>query len=451
MGRAQRARAGRARQADRVRPVHAEFRGDRVRVRVEPGGHPGERRSRAHLDAGAAGGRFGRARAAGRSRARAGRSEPRRHAADDRGDRGLVADAERPRRGAAVPRGELRRVIASLYSAYRRAARADAHRLARPVVSIGNISMGGRGKTPLAAHVARLLAASGERPSILSRGYGREIASDGVTVVSDGQTILRGGRAEPARPNDLAHSGDEPLMLARAVPGAAVLVCDERALAGTLAERAFGCTVHVLDDGFQHHHLHRDVDIVIVADEDLSGRPVPFGRLREPVASLQFADAVILDVGPSFSSGGGAGAKAPAYASAAAPAYALKRSIAPAKDSRPVFALAGIAKPERFFDSLKTAGYNVVGTMGFADHHRYSASDIARIRDAAANAGASAIVTTSKDIVRLEAFAGGAMPFVEIPLDVSVEPADEFRAWLLARVAEALGAEASSDAKAASR
>ena len=161
-------------------------------------------------------------------------------------------------------------MIAHLYSEYRRAARARAHRLARPVISIGNISMGGRGKTPLAALVAQMLVDAGERPSILSRGYGREIASDGVTVVSDGHAVL----------SDLAHSGDEPLMLARAVPGAALLVCEQRALAGTLAERALGCTVHVLDDGFQHHQLHRDIDIVIVTAEDLAGRPMPFGKLR---------------------------------------------------------------------------------------------------------------------------------------------------------------------------
>ncbi len=102
--------------------------------------------------------------------------------------------------------------------------------------------MGGRGKTPVVAYVARLLVEAGERPAILSRGYGRRRQEDGVVVVSDGRHLLA----------DLDRSGDEPLMLARTVPGAAVLVCERRALAGALAERRFGATVHVLDDGFQH-------------------------------------------------------------------------------------------------------------------------------------------------------------------------------------------------------
>ena len=302
-------------------------------------------------------------------------------------------------------------MIAEIYAQIRRAARADAHRLARPVISIGNISTGGRGKTPLAAFVANLLIHAGERPSILSRGYAREIPDDGVTVVSNGHAIV----------SDVAHAGDEPLMLARAVPGAAVLVCDERALAGTLAERALGCTVHVLDDGFQHHQLYRDIDIVLLTDEDLLSRPMPFGRLREPVEALHFADAVVFD-----------GAKHEG-------AYTLVRQLGPASEpvSGAVFAVAGIAQPERFFDSLKTAGYLVVGSLGFGDHHRYSASDVRRIRDGASRAGASAVLTTSKDIVRLEKFSGWPAPLVEVPLEVRVQPADEFRAWLLTRLHEA--------------
>jgi tetraacyldisaccharide 4'-kinase len=187
-------------------------------------------------------------------------------------------------------------MISTLLRYRRRAARVDprAARLARPVISIGNISMGGRGKTPLAGLVARLLVEAGERPAILSRGYGRAIVDEGVTVVSDGRA-LPDGSADMSRLADLAHSGDEPLMLARAVPGAAVLVCDERALAGTLAETALGCTVHILDDGFQHHQLRRDVDIVLVAPEDFSEKVMPFGRLREPIDALNCADAILID------------------------------------------------------------------------------------------------------------------------------------------------------------
>ena len=308
-------------------------------------------------------------------------------------------------------------MLARLYSTYRRAARADAHRLARPVISIGNISMGGRGKTPLAALVAEILIDAGERPAILSRGYGREIAADGVTVVSDGHAVV----------SDLAHSGDEPLMLARAVPGAAVLVCEERALAGTLAERALGCTVHVLDDGFQHHQLHRDIDIVLVGEGDLSDRPLPLGRLREPVEVLEFADALIAD-----------GSSVPALQSSNVRGFrgSLTRSLGIHRSATRVFAIAGIARPERFFEALTSAGYELAGSLGFGDHHRYSAADVDRIRAAAVTAGAALIATTSKDMVRLEAFSGWPVPLIEIPLRVAVEPAAEFRAWLLAQLAE---------------
>jgi tetraacyldisaccharide 4'-kinase len=305
--------------------------------------------------------------------------------------------------------------------------------------------MGGRGKSPLAGLVAQILLDAGERPSILSRGYGREIADDGVTIVADGDRIL----------SDLAHSGDEPLMLARAVPGAAVLVCEQRALAGTLAERALGCTVHVLDDGFQHHQLHRDVDIVLVDAEDFSGRPLPFGRLREPVAALRRADALIAADGSSVQ-------HVQEFKSAKPDVFrgSLVRELGtlepknsgtlePLNPGTAVFAFAGIARPERFFDSLKSAGYNVVGTLGFGDHHRYTDADLQTIRNSATSARATAVVTTSKDMVRLGKFNDSPLPLVEIPLSVSVQPAAEFRAWLLRRLAEARGAEASADAKAA--
>ena len=339
-------------------------------------------------------------------------------------------------------------MIASLLRSRRRAARADpqAVRLARPVISIGNISMGGRGKTPLTGLVARLLVEAGERPAILSRGYGRQIADAGVTVVSDGHPGVD-GRADEARLADLAHSGDEPLMLARAVPGAAVLVCEQRALAGTLAETALGCTVHILDDGFQHHHLRRDVDIVLVAPEDLHAQVMPFGRLREPLDSLDDADLILVD---SSSSGGmeewgTAGMnRIPSFLHSPIPplrrAVLVRRLASPSPYLSPsarVFAVAGIASPERFFDSLRSAGWTLAGTMGFKDHHRFTVADAKRIGDEASRAAAEAIVTTSKDMVKLASLGPWPVPLVEMPLEVSVEPAAEFREWLLASVRSA--------------
>ena len=115
-------------------------------------------------------------------------------------------------------------------------------RLSRPVISVGSLRVGGSGKTPIVALIARLLVEVGERPAVLSRGYGRRAASDGVTVVSDGASILASVDA----------AGDEPLMLARALPRVVVLVGSSRYLGGRLAEQQFAATVHVLDDGFQH-------------------------------------------------------------------------------------------------------------------------------------------------------------------------------------------------------
>jgi tetraacyldisaccharide 4'-kinase len=158
-------------------------------------------------------------------------------------------------------------------------------RLERPVISVGNLNTGGSGKTPLVAHSAARLAARGERPAILSRGYARTSPTPGVTIVSDGAAVLA----------SLEHSGDEPLMLARALPGVAVMVAANRYEAGRVAESTLGATVHVLDDGFQHLGLERDVDLLIAGAHDLSDRVLPAGRLREPLTAAAAADARLGD------------------------------------------------------------------------------------------------------------------------------------------------------------
>ena len=319
-----------------------------------------------------------------------------------------------------------------------------------PAISIGNLAMGGRGKTPVVAHVARLLLARGERPAILSRGYGRRIRDDGVTVVSDGAGV----RA------DVDRAGDEPLMLARALPGAVVLVCEQRAIAATLAEHAFAATVAILDDGFQHRAMARDVDIVLVAPDDFTDRRLPFGGLREPVSALARADAVIVDAGPAAARAAPS-ARIPPDVTAALDRlarsrasvgriYALTRSLgepvplpsAPSSPSRdlPIVAVAGIAAPARFVASLEQSGWRVARALTFSDHHRYRPADLARIADAVRVTGAGGVLTTAKDAVRLDAAGGLSVPAGVIPLDVEIEPADGFRAWLLERIDRARGA-----------
>jgi tetraacyldisaccharide 4'-kinase len=312
-------------------------------------------------------------------------------------------------------------VLSTFYAAVARrrrefyAARPDLRRrLRRPVVSVGNLAVGGRGKTPTTACVARVLLDLGERPAILTRGYGRRRADDGVVIVRDGDGI----RA------DLDRSGDEPLMLARQLPGVAILASANRYLAGTLAERHLGATVHLLDDGFQHLQLDRDVDLVIVAGEDLeaTSRTLPGGRLREPADALLAADAVLALDDEVFALG-------PKPRHAPFQMFRLRRTLQETPPRR-VFAVAGIARPQRFFADLRAAGHDVAGQRAFADHHRFSARDVERlVRDARA-AGAEALITTEKDYVRLLPFRPFAMPVVRVALTMEPDPLPEFRRWL---------------------
>jgi tetraacyldisaccharide 4'-kinase len=305
-------------------------------------------------------------------------------------------------------------------------------RLRRPVISVGNLSHGGRGKTPVVGLLARWLVEAGERPAILTRGYARSRPEDGVVVVSDGRHLLA----------DVERGGDEPLMLARDAPGACVVVSEQRALAGALAERALDATVHLLDDGFQHLQLARDLDVVIVTREDLADRPVPFGRLREPVAALAAADAVLMDV-----ASGPDGPRSPAESGAeiAAPdRFLLRRAIgepvpleperAWSAADRRVVAVAGIARPQRFVDSLRAAGWTVAEALMFGDHHAYTGTDLAGMAAAANRAGAP-IVTTAKDAARLLRLRPLPVPIAFVPLAIAIDP-PRFREWMFERLAE---------------
>jgi tetraacyldisaccharide 4'-kinase len=299
---------------------------------------------------------------------------------------------------------------------------ASATRLRRPVISVGNLATGGRGKTPVVAHVTRLLLEAGERPAILSRGYGRRLREDGVVVVSDGTHLLA----------DLDRSGDEPLMLARALPGARVAVCELRALAGALAERVLGATVHVLDDGFQHRSLARALDLVIVTPDDLADRRLPFGRLRESPGALGRADAVIVDGDvPDDRLPGRRVFRLVRQPGALEAVDAAGLATTPSPPG-PVVAVAGIAGPARFRATLEAAGWTVTELLAFADHHRFTVRDLARIADGVRDAGAVAVVTTTKDAERLRPWRPLPVPVFALPLAVVVEPAEAFRAWLFA-------------------
>jgi len=299
-------------------------------------------------------------------------------------------------------------------------------RLARPVISVGNLVVGGSGKTPTVAALVQVLLAMGERPSILSRGYARRSRGRAVVVVSDREHVL-----EP-----VSRSGDEPQMLARTLPGIPVLVSADRYRAGVLAEQQFACTVHVLDDGFQHLRLARDVDLVMIAPADLDDRVLPAGRLREPVSSAATADAVLVtgdEATRTVATRLGVATAFHVITTVGAPRliepFGAPVPIAPG--SRAV-AFAGIARPERLFDAARRQGWDVVHTVPFRDHYWFEASDVDRLLALARSVSADVILTTEKDAMRLLdlPIVPGQPVFAYLPMSVAVEPARAFVEWL---------------------
>jgi tetraacyldisaccharide 4'-kinase len=268
-------------------------------------------------------------------------------------------------------------------------------RLSRPVISVGNLAVGGRSKTPVVEHVARLLHGDGRRVAILSRGYRGSYPEDAR-------------RVRPA--DEAAVVGDEPLMLARRLPDVGVFVGRRRVDAGRLAEQD-GRDVHLLDDGFQHLALHRDLDVVCLAAGDLTDAPMPAGRLREPVSALGRAGLVLVDVTE--------GAMCVALEQ---PTLHFRRAVtAPVGVSRP-FLLCAIARPERFLSDARGAFREVVGEARFRDHHAFTPSELAVVSAQARAAGADAIVTTAKDAVRLPAVLDGlSVRVLQLGLEIEGE------------------------------
>src|SRR6266581_260495 len=219
------------------------------------------------------------------------------------------------------------------------------HRLDGPVVSVGNLSVGGTGKTPFVILLGTLLKQRGIAFDILSRGYGRSSKNNAAKFVDPGGS-----------PRDF---GDEPLLIARKL-GVPVIVAQERYLGGRLAEEKFGPQLHLLDDGFQHRQLARDFDIVLLTPDDVRDRLLPSGRLREPLSSLRRADTLVLT----------SGAGPEQFPLFGKPLWRLHRGISvdnvPA--ARPV-AFCGIARPQNFFLQLRTAGIEPAAEAVFRDHH----------------------------------------------------------------------------------
>jgi tetraacyldisaccharide 4'-kinase len=296
------------------------------------------------------------------------------------------------------------------------------HRLRGPVISVGNLAVGGRGKTPIAACVAGWVRDDGLPVAILSRGYAGSFDGDAL-VVSDG-TAVQG---------DAAVAGDEPVMLARALPGVVVAIGRRRDVVGRAVEARFGPCVHVLDDGFQHLRLARDLDLVCLRAHDLSDVPLPAGALRERASAAARADVLLVwdDAAPA-----GLFPGLVFRVRRRAAGFVDREGRAADAPLRP-FLVAGIAHPERLEADVPTLSGAVVGRAFFADHHRYRAEDVTRVESEARAMGADALVTTEKDLPRLPAT---TLPVRALRIAPEIEDEARLRARVLAvarRVREA--------------
>lgn len=270
------------------------------------------------------------------------------------------------------------------------AQRRPATHVSVPVVSVGNISVGGTGKTPVVQAIVRLLQAQGLRPVIVMRGYRR--SSTGLLVVHDGTST----RAT------VAEAGDEAYLHAVTL-GVPVVVSKDKVEAATYAATSLPCDVIVVDDGFQHRALHRDLDVVLVDRQTIAGSLLPAGRLREPLTSLSRADVVLCmgDVDPvvvlPFTTNS---ALALSCAVEARSARSIANDAIELDPGTDVVAVAGIARPERFLQTLERLGYRVADKVILPDHHRYTNKDVDRLCSLA-QARNAVLVTTEKDLVKL--------------------------------------------------
>jgi tetraacyldisaccharide 4'-kinase len=296
------------------------------------------------------------------------------------------------------------------------------HTLPCTVISVGNITAGGAGKTPMTIHIAGLLKKMGRNVVVLSRGYKR--SSKGVKIVSDGAKLLLGP----------IEAGDEPYLMARRLKGVPVVVGEDRVRAGEYAIRKFTPECILLDDGFQHIRLFRDLNILLVDSKTAFGneRLLPAGLLREPMGGVGRADLIMIKGVKGHKLEGRYEERLKSfkldtlgfhYRVTGASALRKKKRLAPDElRGLKVFALAGVANPGGFLETLKELGVSVTGKLLYRDHHAYSKTDFNAIKAAAARA--ELIVTTEKDGVKLERFTEGKVPIYAIEIEVVIDEAE---------------------------
>jgi tetraacyldisaccharide 4'-kinase len=271
-----------------------------------------------------------------------------------------------------------------------------------PVISVGNITVGGTGKTPMVMLLAGMLKNRGLRPAVLSRGYGGNRTAD-VIVVSDGTRFLAGPQ----------EAGDEPVLIARRLKDVPVLVGPKRAITGRHAFTHFSPDVILLDDGFQHRYLKRDMDIVLLDGRmpQGNGHLLPRGPLREPLSAVGRAGVIAFTRWEA----GFAELTDPEIAGLMPDRLVLHTRIRPVSlvlpgreelplsflEGKRVFAFAGIARPDSFRQTIESLGGMVAGFMAFPDHHRYRPEDLDRIENAAGQTRSDVVLCTEKDLVKL--------------------------------------------------
>ena len=298
-------------------------------------------------------------------------------------------------------------------------------KLDHPVISVGNITVGGTGKTPLVEWVARTLAAEGKFPCILTRGYGRKNPQLEV-IVSDGYNVL----------STPAEAGDEPYLLATKLAGqVAVISSANRIEAAQTATKDFGADCFVLDDGFQHLRLARDLNIVTIDATNPwgGGHLLPYGRLRESPANLVRADCVVITRCNQVDSIDSLAEEIsqltngrPIFSSEmrTSRASALKNSAQALKPPARIAGFCAVGNPASFFEQLRRAGFEVVLEKSFPDHHVYSQDEVDAIARSATEAGAKAVITTAKDAVKLRPL-HLAMPCYVLEIDIRIENGEE--------------------------
>jgi tetraacyldisaccharide 4'-kinase len=284
-----------------------------------------------------------------------------------------------------------------------------ARQLQGPVISVGNLSVGGSGKTPFVILLGELLKARGVGFDILSRGYGRE--TRGVRIV------------DPS--GSSRDFGDEPLLMARRLE-VPVIVGEDRFSAGQVAEAKFGVQLHLLDDGFQHRSLARDFDIVLVTPDDARDRLLPAGRLREPLNALSRADAVVLT----------SGAPADPFPLDNKLVWRVRRGIVVKDLPAKAVAFCGIARPKNFFLQLRTAGVEPLAEAVYRDHHRYSERDVQDLLKVRNETGAEAFITTEKDELNLGEHLSALDPMTVVTVKMELKDATDAVDTMLRRIEE---------------